>query len=404
MKRQELQKLIQEEIQKVLKEAEAPIYTDWEENVNPDYIVVHLKDGRKLQISKKHIAGGQRVYQAILQAFSDQRTEITNKIVGAMASMMGGSLKEGQELTEGNIMIFSYAKPYKKPDASKIRAEADKYIKFLQSKNFNVHTGSDALYFPNFVWAGGKQQLGECIGVLAGSETIVVSPIGENKTYRFGESLLARFVKDDRIPAFLIKGSTTESVQTLKEDKKETEIIQALKDAFEEKGAGILYSPFPATLSFLKNISVNPKDVKIKRAVSPKPKSQEYWDVLYQNKNIGQLKFKIMFGNTLHLIDSVQTLKKEGLDSKPIKSFKVTDLAKIFAKIGFPTTKVEVYDNVNAGPTLSIVFKNTLADENAFIDAYTDFQFDNGALGSWLPDIESAYHKGGNKWEFQMQK
>jgi|DEB19_MinimDraft_3_1074340.scaffolds.fasta_scaffold08485_2 hypothetical protein len=322
MKRQELQKLIQEEIQKVLKEAEAPIYTDWEENVNPDYIVVHLKDGRKLQISKKHIAGGQRVYQAILQAFSDQRTEITNKIVGAMASMMGGSLKEtyynpewkltsiqdwietyamnnrlnfkllkkvdkksgtgskttfyvydigdkhgivikddkvagaprlseidviiglkgsalgslsksytmsgsggsqqeliklldkvlgpikeGQELTEGNIMIFSYAKPYKKPDASKIRAEADKYIKFLQSKNFNVHTGSDALYFPNFVWAGGKQQLGECIGVLAGSETIVVSPIGENKTYRFGESLLARFVKDDRIPAFLIKGS-----------------------------------------------------------------------------------------------------------------------------------------------------------------------------------------------------
>ena len=70
-----------------------------------------------------------------------------------------------------------------------------------------MHTGSDALYFPNFVWAGGKQQLGECIGVLAGSETIVVSPIGENKTYRFGESLLARFVKDDRIPAFLIKGS-----------------------------------------------------------------------------------------------------------------------------------------------------------------------------------------------------
>jgi len=206
-------------------------------------------------------------------------------------------------LKEGNIMIFSYAKPYINSDASEIRAEADKYIEFLQSKNFNVHTGSDALYFPNFVWAGGKQQLGECIGVLAGSETIVVSPIGENKTYKFGESLLARFVKDGRIPAFLIKGSM-----------------------------------------------------------------------------------------------------EEGLDSKPIKSFKVTELSKIFAKIGFPTTKVEVYDNANAGPTLSIEFKNTLADENAFIDAYTDFQFDNGALGSMLPDIKSAYHKGGNKWEFQMQK
>ena len=94
----------------------------------------------------------------------------------------------------------------------------------------------------------------------------------------------------------------------------------------------------------------------------------------------------------------------EGIDSKPIKSFKVTDLAKIFAKIGFPTTKVEVFSDVNAGPTLSIEFKNTLNDENEFIDAYTDFQFDSGALGSWLPDIESAYHKGGNKWHFQMQK
>ena len=88
MKITEFRKLIREEVKKTLKEAEAPIYTDWEEYVNPDYIVVHLKDGRKLQISKKRIAGGQRVYQAILQAFSDQRTEVTNKIVGAMASML----------------------------------------------------------------------------------------------------------------------------------------------------------------------------------------------------------------------------------------------------------------------------------------------------------------------------
>ena len=200
-------------------------------------------------------------------------------------------------------MIFSYAKPYTGADATKLRSAADKYIKFLQSKNYNVHTGSDALYFPNFTWANGKQKFGNCIGVMVGSDSIMLSPIGENKKYKFSEKLLSRFVKDGRKPAFLIKGSM-----------------------------------------------------------------------------------------------------EEGLDSKPIKSFKVTELSKIFAKIGFPTTKVEVYDNVNAGPTLSIVFKNTLADENAFIDAYTDFQFDNGALGSWLPDIESAYHKGGNKWEFQMQK
>jgi hypothetical protein len=77
----------------VITEAEAPLYKDWNEFVNPDYIMVHLKDGRKLQINKKNVAGGQRVYQAILQAFSDDRTDITNKIVAAMASMLGGTLK-----------------------------------------------------------------------------------------------------------------------------------------------------------------------------------------------------------------------------------------------------------------------------------------------------------------------
>jgi hypothetical protein len=76
----------------VITEAEAPLYKDWNEFVNPDYIMVHLKDGRKLQINKKNVAGGQRVYQAILHAFSDDRTDITNKIVAAMASMLGGTL------------------------------------------------------------------------------------------------------------------------------------------------------------------------------------------------------------------------------------------------------------------------------------------------------------------------
>ena len=77
----------------VITEAEAPLYKDWNEFTNPDYIVVHLKDGRKLQINKRNVAGGQRVYQAILQAFSDERTDITNKVVAAMASMLGGTLK-----------------------------------------------------------------------------------------------------------------------------------------------------------------------------------------------------------------------------------------------------------------------------------------------------------------------
>lgn len=163
--------------------------------------------------------------------------------------------------------------------------------------------------------------------------------------------------------------------------------------------------------------------------------------------------------------EEIRRVIQEGQDSKPIKSFKIDTLAKIFTKIGFPTSKVEVYDNVNTGPTLSVVFKKLVSDTglynvsaalkstgggsyeqhdgikaksaqeaiqqvykkypkygettmipsnskvsvvkpsvNDFIDAYTDFQFDSGALGSTLPDIESANSKGVNKWEFQMQK
>jgi hypothetical protein len=100
MKPEELKKIIKEEVIKALKEAESPLYTDWEEHVNPDRIVVHLKDGRKLQISKKHIAGGSKVYQAILQAFIDDRTDITNKVVGAMSAMKEGTFKK-ESINEG---------------------------------------------------------------------------------------------------------------------------------------------------------------------------------------------------------------------------------------------------------------------------------------------------------------
>jgi len=95
---------------------------------------------------------------------------------------------------------------------------------------------------------------------------------------------------------------------------------------------------------------------------------------------------------------------KEEMDSKPIESFSEAKLKNILTKIGFPATKAEGYYDINAGPTLSVVFKNTLDDENEFMDAYADFQFDGGALGSQLPNIESAYHVGGKKWKFQMEK
>jgi CRISPR/Cas system CSM-associated protein Csm4 (group 5 of RAMP superfamily) len=73
------------------------VYTDWNEYVNPDYILVTLKNGRKLKIEKKHIKGGQRVYQAILQAFNDDKYQITDKLIAAMVKQLGGeSIKESE--------------------------------------------------------------------------------------------------------------------------------------------------------------------------------------------------------------------------------------------------------------------------------------------------------------------
>ena len=67
------------------------VYTDWEENTNPDYILVTLKNGRKLKIEKKRIKGGQQMYLAILKAFNDENHAITDKIVNAMITKLGES-------------------------------------------------------------------------------------------------------------------------------------------------------------------------------------------------------------------------------------------------------------------------------------------------------------------------
>ena len=68
---------------------ETAVYTDWEENVNPDYILVTLKNGKKLKIEKKRIKGGQQMYLTILKAFNDEKHAITDKIVNAMVKQLG---------------------------------------------------------------------------------------------------------------------------------------------------------------------------------------------------------------------------------------------------------------------------------------------------------------------------
>jgi len=63
---------------------------DFAEHVRPDYVEVSLSDGRKLKIDRKNAKGGQRMYQAILQALDSYHNDPKAKqfmdgIVNAMA-------------------------------------------------------------------------------------------------------------------------------------------------------------------------------------------------------------------------------------------------------------------------------------------------------------------------------
>ena len=72
MKKSELQQIIREEISKVLKENIS--ITDWDEYVNPNYVLLTLSNGKKLKITKQHIKGGKASYQSILTLLNNMES------------------------------------------------------------------------------------------------------------------------------------------------------------------------------------------------------------------------------------------------------------------------------------------------------------------------------------------
>jgi len=109
-----------------------------------------------------------------------------------------------ENLNEGTIMSFYYSKKSSEidGDVEELKKQAQEFIKFARDKDYNISSNDSVLYFPNFTWAGGKQVFGPSLGILAGSETMLVSPIDSDKIYKFGESLLVRFIKDGRIESY----------------------------------------------------------------------------------------------------------------------------------------------------------------------------------------------------------
>ena len=61
-----------------------PLYKDWDQFEKPSKIKVYLNNGKTLEISPLKLKGGKRVYDAILQAFIDDRFDITDKVIQGM--------------------------------------------------------------------------------------------------------------------------------------------------------------------------------------------------------------------------------------------------------------------------------------------------------------------------------
>jgi len=107
-------------------------------------------------------------------------------------------------IKEGTVMIFYYSKKSSEIDGNvkELQNKAQAFIKMARDKDYIISSNDSVLYFPNFTWAGGKQVFGPSFGILAGSDTMLVSPIGSDKIMKIGESLLVRFIKDGRIESY----------------------------------------------------------------------------------------------------------------------------------------------------------------------------------------------------------
>jgi hypothetical protein len=100
--------------------------------------------------------------------------------------------------------VFSKKETEFSEDAKEIKKAAADFLDYLKKEKY---TWSDTsfMYFPNFVWAGGKQVFGPSIGILVGSDTIMVRPIGAEKAFKVSDGLLHRLIQDGRIESYSMK-------------------------------------------------------------------------------------------------------------------------------------------------------------------------------------------------------
>ena len=95
------------------------LYKDWDQFEKPSKIKVYLNNGKTLEISPLKLKGGKRVYDAILQAFIDDRFDITNKVIQGMMNNLSEAKKEDKvDTITMDVPLFIRMLEYSREDAA----------------------------------------------------------------------------------------------------------------------------------------------------------------------------------------------------------------------------------------------------------------------------------------------
>jgi hypothetical protein len=109
-----------EEVKSSMNEAkEQLLYKDWDQFEKPSKIKVYLNNGKTLEITPLKLKGGKRAYNAILQAFIDDRLDITNKVIQGMTNNLSEAKEEDKvDTITMDIPLFLRMLEYSREDAS----------------------------------------------------------------------------------------------------------------------------------------------------------------------------------------------------------------------------------------------------------------------------------------------
>ncbi|MBC8147552.1 MAG: hypothetical protein H8E98_06155 [Bacteroidetes bacterium] len=116
---QEFKKVLQAELAKsTIKESEIKNIinekidvVDWDEYMRPPHVILKMKDGRKMKVSKKNIPGGSKTYQMILMALDNMDQNPKHKIfIDRLVAAMETDLTK-ENIAESEIKKGSIVKP-----------------------------------------------------------------------------------------------------------------------------------------------------------------------------------------------------------------------------------------------------------------------------------------------------